>query len=166
MKLYVMRHGPAEDSAESGSDGDRALTATGHQRVREVANALLDAKEEPMSVFTSPLVRAVQTAEIVAVVTNLADRHGALAVRRDLAPGGAGAHLARRLVSEGRRRAMLVGHEPDLSGLVSILLGAPFATPFDKAMVVGLRLSSDRNHGRLRFVLRPNPIHLTRTPGA
>jgi phosphohistidine phosphatase len=166
MKLYVMRHGPAEDVAESGIDGDRALTAAGRQRVREVASALLDAKEEPLHVFTSPLVRAVQTAEIVAVVTNLTDRRGSVAVRRDLAPGGAGAQLARRLVSEGRRRAMLVGHEPDLSELVSVLLGGRFERPFEKAMVVGVHLTADRNHGRLRLVVEPNPLRLTRTPGA
>jgi phosphohistidine phosphatase len=166
MKLYVMRHGPADDGAESGLDRDRALTATGRQRVQEVAKALLDANEEPLNVFTSPLVRAVQTAEIVAIATNLSDRRGTLVVLRDLEPGGVEPQLARRLVSEGRRRAMLVGHEPDLSSLVSLLLGASFGRPFEKAMVVGLHLSSDRSHGRLRFVLEPNPVRLTRTPGA
>jgi phosphohistidine phosphatase len=76
MKLYVMRHGPAEDHADSGMDGDRALTANGRDRVRAVAALLVDLNEEPLSIITSPLVRAVQTAEVVASVTVLGDRGG------------------------------------------------------------------------------------------
>lgn len=166
MKLYVMRHGPAEEAADSGIDGDRTLTASGRERVRSVAKALLDAREEPLNVFTSPLVRAVQTAEIVAIVTNLGDRDGTVSARRDIAPGGTGVQLARRLASEGRRRVMLVGHEPDLSDLISTLLGAPFDGPFEKAMVVGLHVPSDDGRGRLRFVLEPKTLHLTSAPGA
>jgi phosphohistidine phosphatase len=165
MKLYVMRHGPAEQAAESGVDGDRALTASGRERVRDVARALVDAQEAPLNLVTSPLVRAVQTAEIVAMVATIGDREGTVWARREMAPGGAGVQLALRLASEGRRRMMLVGHEPDLSGLVATLLGAPFERPFEKAMVVGLQISPDHGHGRLRFVLEPKTLHVVRAPG-
>jgi phosphohistidine phosphatase len=166
MKLYVMRHGPAEESAQSGVDGDRSLTASGRERVRNVAKALVDAQEAPLNVVTSPLVRAVQTAEIVAIVTTVGDRDGTVWARCDMAPGGTGVQLARRLASEGRRRVMLVGHEPDLSGLISILLGVPFERPFEKAMVVGLHISPDDGPGRLRFVLEPKTLRIARAPGA
>jgi phosphohistidine phosphatase len=165
MKLYVMRHGPAEQAADSGIDGDRALTAPGRERVRNVAKALVDAQEEPLNLVTSALVRAVQTAEIVAIVTAVGDRDGTVWAHREMAPGGAGVQLALRLASEGRRRVMLVGHEPDLTGLVSTLLGAPFERPFEKAMVVGLQISPDHAHGRLRFVLEPKTLHIARAPG-
>jgi len=88
VKLYVLRHGPAEEQAASGFDGDRALSAPGRERVRAVAKVLTEEGEEPAEVVTSPLVRAVQTAEIVAVVTKLSDRGGTVTVMRDLAPGG------------------------------------------------------------------------------
>jgi phosphohistidine phosphatase len=157
MKLYVMRHGPAEDHAESGLDGDRALTAAGRERTRAVAKALLDGDEMPLLVLTSPLVRAVQTAEIVAVTTELSDRSGTVATSRELAPGGDGATLARSLARADKRRVMLVGHEPDLSELVARLLGNGLGRSMDKSMVVGLRLPA---HGpaKLRFVLEPRRL--------
>jgi phosphohistidine phosphatase len=159
VKLYVMRHGPTEDAAESGIDGDRALTLSGRECVRNVAKALLEAREEPLSLFTSPLVRATQTAEIVAIVTNLGDRAGTVEARRELVPGSSGEGLARRLAFERRRRVMLVGHEPDLSGLVCALLGNVPCEPIEKAMVLGVHLPTDGTQGRLRFVLEPKALH-------
>lgn len=164
MKLYVMRHGPAEDDAPSGLDGDRALTDAGRKRVRGVAKALLDLDEAPHVVISSPLVRAVQTAEIVAIVAKLEEQSGTVEIRRELSPGGDAAALARALAAEGRRRVMLVGHEPDLSGMVESLLGV-FNRPFDKAMVVGMSLrpneaGSSAPPARLRFVLDPRALSL------
>src|ERR1700733_12840715 len=111
MRLYVMRHGPAEDHAESGLDGDRPLSASGRGRVCEVAKTLVRDHEEPLSIVTSPLVRAVQTAEIVALLTGLGERHGTVEVRREMASDGRAARLVDRLVAEGAKRVMLVGHE-------------------------------------------------------
>lgn len=71
-----MRHGPAEDHAASGRDFDRALTASGRERVRDVARALVEGGEAPLVILTSPLVRALQTAEIVAGVVQLAEEKG------------------------------------------------------------------------------------------
>jgi phosphohistidine phosphatase len=159
VKLYVLRHGPAEDQSASGDDGDRALSAPGRERVRAVAKILTDEGEEPAEVVTSPLVRAVQTAEIVAVVTKLSDRGGTVTVSRGLAPGGDAVALARRLASQGQKRVMFVGHEPDLSHLAEALLGT-FEHPFEKAMVVGLQLSSGASRARLRFVLDAKMLRL------
>jgi phosphohistidine phosphatase len=160
MKLYVMRHGPAEEDTESGSDSDRALSVEGRRCVLNVAEALLEAGEEPLEVLTSPLVRTVQTAEVVAIVTKLGDRRGTVRTRRELAPSGNSAPLARRFAAGGRRRTMFVGHEPDLSALVSALLGVQLGRPFEKAMVVGLHVPPDGGPCRLRFVLEPKTLQL------
>jgi phosphohistidine phosphatase len=168
VKLYVMRHGPAEDQADSGMDGDRALTASGRERVRNVAKLLLELEEEPIQIITSPLVRAVQTAEIVALVTKLGDRAGTVKVRRELSPAqGGGPGLVAALASSASKRVMLVGHEPDLSELTSTLLSsAPRGEPkmgppsFDKAMVVGLHIEPGAGRPRLRFVLDPRGLKL------
>jgi phosphohistidine phosphatase len=157
MKLYVMRHGPAEDSAESGRDFDRALTASGRDRVRGVAQLLVDESEAPLAIVTSPLVRSVQTAEIVAVVTNL---EGTVETHHALAPGGDAAALARSLAAAQRKRVMFVGHEPDVSELVVRLLGKSMGQPFEKAMVVGLALNDDKV--KMRFVLEPKEQELIR----
>jgi phosphohistidine phosphatase len=161
LKLYVMRHGPAEDEAESGRDADRALTHSGRDRVRSVAKALADADEVPLNIFTSPLVRCVQTAEIVAVGTKLSDRGGGVEVRRELAPGGLAAKLVTELVAQSLRRVMLCGHEPDCSVLVGHLLGSPLPVPMGKAMVVGLHIGEAVDGAapvRLRFVLEPKDL--------
>jgi phosphohistidine phosphatase len=164
VKLYVMRHGPAEESAPSGADGDRALTSSGRERVRGVAKALGAAGEGPLRIVTSPLVRAVQTAEIVAIVTKLADRGGSVEVHREMSPGGDAIRLVSRLAAEGAKRLMVVGHEPDLSSLVANLLGE-FALPFEKAMVVALQPVAEGEHPRLRFVLDPKSLKLQGDPG-
>jgi phosphohistidine phosphatase len=163
MKLYVMRHGSAEESAASGADGDRALTVAGRERVQEVAKALLEAGEEPLGIATSPLVRAVQTAEIVALATNLGSRRGTVEVRREVGPGGDGTKLVRRLAAERAKRVMLVGHEPDLSALVRVLVG-DFTRLFEKAMVVGIHVA-DSGRSTIRFVLDPKSLNLVAGSG-
>jgi phosphohistidine phosphatase len=153
MKLYVMRHGPAEDHSHTGRDADRALTTSGRDRVRSVARALLDEGEAPFHVVSSPLARALQTAEIVAAVTSLDKRAreddkakkskatGAVEVRREMAPGGDELSLVAELTKAGHKRVMIVGHEPDLSMLVSRLVGRTPPQGMLKAMVVGLKLT-------------------------
>jgi phosphohistidine phosphatase len=158
-----MRHGPAEEAAPSGIDADRALTSAGRNRVHDVARELTAAGEEPLHIVTSPLVRAVQTAEIVAIVTKLGDRRGSVEVRRDVAPGGDSVKLAYRLAAEGAKRVMLVGHEPDLSALLATLLG-DFSHPFEKAMVVAIHPVAAGTRSKLRFVLDPKLLKLQTEP--
>lgn len=165
MKLYVMRHGPAEDVSASGTDGDRALTSAGRERVRKVATLLAARDESPVSIVSSPLVRSLSTAEIVAAVTKLDERSGTLEVRREVAPGGRIYQLVEELFAAKRRRVMLVGHEPDLSVVVQELVGRPPAQGMAKAMVVGISIAEPPPgiQGRamstkLRFVLEPKSL--------
>jgi phosphohistidine phosphatase len=142
-------------------DSDRSLTASGRERVRGVAKLLLSIDEQPLVIVTSPLVRAVQTAEIVALTTKLGDRDGNVQVRRELSPGGAGGKgLVASLASSGSKRVMLVGHEPDVSELTSSLLAKGTPHPFDKAMVVGIHVGPNGDNARLRFVLDPRSLKL------
>src|SRR6476659_4197760 len=135
MKLYVMRHGPAHADSPSGRDADPALTPAGRERVAAVAKALVDVVEAPFFILSSPLVRAMETAEIVAEVTHLSRRAredekakrahatGEIEIRRELGMGTEKLGLLAELVRAGRKRVMIVGHEPDLSMLVMSLVG-------------------------------------------
>ncbi|GAC1355067.1 MAG: histidine phosphatase family protein [Polyangiales bacterium] len=157
MKLYVMRHGPAEDDSPTGEDATRALTPSGRERVRAVTRALVAAGEAPKLVVASPLVRALQTAEIVHAhgeVEAPVQVHGAIA------PRGEALAFVRRAAKDGKKRLMVVGHEPDVSILVAALLGRSLAAPFAKAMVVGLRVPPDEGDATLRFVLDPRSLEL------
>ena len=156
MKLYVMRHGPAEDAAASFHDFDRALTVKGRKRTREIARALHHAGESPRLIIASPLVRAVQTAEIVASVL---EPDEAPVVRQELAPGGDLPALVQELLEAHAKSVMLVGHEPDLSALLDHLLNGKWDRPVQKAMVIGLRLDAS-HHDRLRFILDPKSLQL------
>lgn len=154
-----MRHGPAEDSSPTGRDGDRALTPDGRERTRAVARSLLAENEAPFTIVSSPLVRALQTAEIVAAVTDVEKRvreakpaggaPGAVEIRREMAPGGDTLGLVLELLRAGRKRVMVVGHEPDLSTLVSRLAGRYPEQGMLKSMVVGLKLDTGPKEGDL-----------------
>lgn len=147
-----MRHGPAEDVAPSGRDFDRALTSSGRARVRMVADELVKRGEAPKLILSSPLVRALQTAEIVAAACEVDEP---VVVRREIAPGGDMGSLLREHLLGGSRRVMLVGHEPDMSGLVGELVA--FRGGMEKAMVVGVRLS-DGSAATMRFVYDPKTL--------
>ncbi|HLK40313.1 MAG TPA: histidine phosphatase family protein [Polyangiaceae bacterium] len=159
MKLYLIRHGPAEEGATSGVDADRALTSAGRSRVRGVAKTLVKVDEAPLHILSSQLVRAVQTAEIMAIETGASEHGAVVEVARDLQPGGDVVRLVRELARAGRRRAMLVGHEPDMSAAASTLLGS-FDRAFEKSMIVAIKLPPDAGRGVLRFVLDPKALRL------
>ena len=129
-----MRHGPAEDEATSGKDGDRALTPSGRDRVRLVARDLIRRGKTPHAVLSSPLVRARQTAEIVLHEAGLAP--SVLELRSELAMSGHTSKLVREVVGAKRKRVILVGHEPELSALVFELTGTSLV--MQKAMIVAL----------------------------
>jgi phosphohistidine phosphatase len=157
MKLYVMRHGVAEDAAASFHDFDRALTAKGRKRTRDVARSLDRADEKPLAIISSPLVRALQTAEIVASVI---DPEEPVVVRQEIAPDGDLITLVHELVAAKARSVMIVGHEPNLSSLVDQLLGGhAWDKPLQKAMVIGMKIE-ESGKSRIRFVRDPKNLEL------
>jgi phosphohistidine phosphatase len=154
MKLYIMRHGPAEDRAQSGRDADRALTASGRERVRNVTRTLVTRGETPYAIVTSPLVRAVQTAEIVQSECKLDEP---VASRLELENGGRGGALVKELIDASKKRTMLVGHEPDLSDLIAELTGV--TVQMEKAMVACISFAKHgRDRPELRFLLDPRSL--------
>jgi phosphohistidine phosphatase len=155
MKLYVMRHGPAEDHAASGLDEDRALTARGRDRVRGVVALLVREGEMPSRILSSGLVRADETAAIVAAAATADGWGGKVETAAELSPGGKSPQLVRRLATmSAAASVMVVGHEPDLSGLAEELLSDVLPEPMDKAMVVALDVHPE-GQATLRFVVEP-----------
>ena len=122
MHLYILRHGNAGDPAEwTGDDSKRPLTDEGRKEMRAVAKGFdwLDLKLDTL--VTSPLVRARETAEFVRQAVH--PPH--FAESSLLAPGCDLKALGKVLVAHPQaRELMIVGHEPDLSGLICELIGA------------------------------------------
>lgn len=122
MDLYFLRHGIAADREDwSEDDTLRPLTEDGAERLAKIAAVLVRLRLGLTAVVTSPLVRARQTAEIVARALGLQD---ALEEDERLAPGFGLAQLDGILHAHPDARAlMLVGHEPDFSDAIGALIG-------------------------------------------
>ncbi len=150
-----MRHGPAEDDASDGLDSSRALTPAGRERCRSVAKRLVELNESPRAIVSSPLVRALQTAEIVHTIVSPA---GSVEANRAFAPHGHAHDFVREAAKHGRKRMMVVGHEPDLSLLCARLLGDHLSYGFMKAMVISLRVPNEGGPAGLRFILEPKTL--------
>jgi len=120
-RLYFFRHGLADRSAWSGSDFERPLTAAGKPRLTQEALTLARLNLGVDLILTSPLVRAQQTAAIVASALNLTH---CLEVEERLAFGWAGQELVQILLDyPATERPLLVGHEPDFSLTISEITG-------------------------------------------
>ncbi len=121
--LYIVRHGLAVEPGTSGiPDDERPLTPKGEKRMRQIARGLrmLDLKLD--RIVTSPLPRARVTAEIIA---DALDVRELLESSNVLQTGSSAATVERWLRERTEDRLMIVGHNPTLSDLLSLLvLGA------------------------------------------
>ncbi len=126
MNLFILRHGIASDPGEDGlpknlKDAERPLSAKGKQKLWEIAEALRTMELKFNVVVSSPLLRARQTAQIVAEALELRRK---LTLTDHLAPEGSPRQLLAQLQQLGPRakNILLVGHEPYLSKLISLLI--------------------------------------------
>jgi phosphohistidine phosphatase len=145
--LWLLRHADAEPHGV-GSDFERRLTARGEQQARAAGRAFARMGVSFDRVFTSPRVRALETARLVC-----AELGGEPVVHEPLG-GGFDASDAAELLAAGTGAAavLLVGHEPDLSGLVAALTSARIE--LKKGGIAGIR------GGQLVALLRPREIEL------
>ena len=135
LRVLVMRHGQAA-AATFAPDDYRHLTVTGRRESEASAHAMTQGGWTPTHIYSSPLVRAVQTAERVASVIDYA---GVIESDPALSPGG-GAAFVEKLGEHGAGDVvLLVTHEPTVRTLSGDLLGAP-APHFGTAEVRGFEL--------------------------
>ena len=124
MEIYILRHAIAEmrDPLESRTDSERALTPEGIAKMEQIARGMKALELTFDLILSSPFRRAKQTADIV--VRTLRIKKRLLRTTRRLAAGSDPAKLAEELRRLGAKvkRVLLVGHEPDLSELISLLL--------------------------------------------
>jgi phosphohistidine phosphatase len=122
MEIYFLRHGDAvKKSGGKGGDGERPLSTEGTALITREAGAIALLRLGLDLIMTSPLVRARQTAEIVARELRLP---GALAIDERLAPGfGPNALLSILREHRANTALLLVGHEPDFSQTIAACIG-------------------------------------------
>ncbi|MBA2516083.1 MAG: histidine phosphatase family protein [Solirubrobacterales bacterium] len=149
QQLWFLRHGEAVPH-DAKRDVDRELTARGERQSIAAGEALARLGLEFAAAYTSPKVRARDTARLACRSLDLepGEVHG-------LATGfDAEAALELLLGSDGDARVLLVGHEPDFSRVVHTLTGA--RVDFKKGGVAAVRI--DRGSGTLIALLRPREL--------
>jgi phosphohistidine phosphatase len=119
--LYFLRHGRAEPASDGGDEA-RRLTPEGEAVLRSAGSLWRRLNLRPSIVLSSPLPRAMRSAEIACEALALASPP--IADDR-LRPGARWSDLAQAMAQHtNARRVLFVGHEPDLSGAVCLLTGA------------------------------------------
>jgi len=143
MNLYVLRHGIAVErgAPDFANDSERPLTAEGEKQLRQIATAMKKMDLQFDLILSSPFLRAKQTAEIVAKNLKLKKR---LKFSDELKPDGGVKNLFRQLneLKPAPENVLLVGHEPYLSRLISLLVsgGENVAIDFKKGGLCKLKV--------------------------
>jgi len=153
MKLYLVRHAAAIVRSEKVAEENRYLTIRGRKYFRMTARRMAKKKEIPDVILTSPLARALQTAEILSEALSF---EGEVAVSPALSPGFDAAGLRRILASFKKARGVaIVGHEPDFGEVAGKLLNLERPFPFKKGMIICLKIPSGKKKGKasLKWVL-------------
>jgi phosphohistidine phosphatase len=138
MKIIFVRHAAAIDRGPGIAEERRYLTPKGRIFFRETAQTLIKKGLKPELILTSPLLRAVQTADILVESLGYC---GPLVAVDDLEPGFDLDRLKKLLDQYQQvRELVIVGHEPDLSSTVSALLGLRDGFNFKKGCAVRLNI--------------------------
>lgn len=164
MLVSIFRHGiavPRED-VEGVADAERPLTERGVKRTRAAAKGFKALGRVPDAIYTSPYVRARQTAELLALA--LGRTAPALTITEALLPDAAPDRMLNELTAAGVEQPLCVGHAPHLDVFVAHLLG--LVKPVTELGKAGLAVVDVANvtprRGTLVGVYRPGELRSLR----
>lgn len=137
MKLFLVRHGDADAELPEGlGDEARALTAKTRQNIVGHFAALTDRMAPVNLILTSPLVRTVQTAQILSTTLK---HEGLLKVHRSLLPDMPVGAIESVITEHIGENLVLVGHQPSMGAMAAHLLGLQsFPKPVNPGTVIAL----------------------------
>jgi len=155
LQLILIRHGKAEDRTMGQDDAARPLTAKGEQELIDILPRLklFVPSDQEILIWSSPLLRAAQTATILADVFKAPP-----AACYDFISLGDMAALADELANVTQPvTAIIVGHEPHLSEWSELISGCQL--PFKKGAAAGYKLNSIYPlEGDLRWFVQPGVL--------
>lgn len=156
MLLDLLRHADAGDPmAWDGPDAARPISDKGRKQAKRLGDHLRTIGYQTGAVITSPKLRAAQTAETVA------DRIDMTVIEDDRLAGSLDLEIVEEILRDAGDpdRAMLVGHDPDFSELLSVLCAAAGVAMRKGALA---RIEIDRplhaGGGTLRWLLPPDAL--------
>jgi phosphohistidine phosphatase len=157
--VVLLRHGIAQDPAPGQSDEERPLTPDGHARMKQIAGALREVFPKAQLLYSSPLVRCIQTSMWV---IKSYGRSLQMEATDALRPGAEPEAIIGMVRQATARRVILVGHEPVLTEVMVRWTELGDAARFDlkKGGCYGIRLSPGGAH--LEWVLPPRILRRVR----
>ena len=162
MDIYILRHGKAEERSSSiKSDAKRKLTITGKKELEEIAKGIKNFGISFDFIISSPLVRAVETAEIAAKY--LFDKK--ITIWDELKPESSVIDTQKKITDFSEyAKILLVGHEPHLSNLITSMISddSEINMSLKKGGFAHIRGSASRSKisGSLRSLLTPKQLKL------
>ncbi len=160
MLLHLLRHAHAGNpEAWNGPDAARPLSEKGRDQAERLGVYLAGVAFKPDAIITSPKLRAVQTAEIVA------DHLGVVVTEDDRLAGSLDLEAVEAVLAaaDGPERPILVGHDPDFSDLLAELCDGA-NVPMRKGTFA--RIECDRplrpGRGTLRWLIPPDALRSER----
>lgn len=159
MNLYILRHGIAADRGPEYPDDDlRPLTGRGIKRMRREAEGMNAIGIAPDLIISSPLVRAIQTAEIVREGLS---RSSEMIISNALVPEAHPSQIVQELAKSYSTSSsvMVVGHEPHVSSLVSYTLTGKVSwlISLKKGALCNMEISAS-GRGQLLWALAPKQL--------
>jgi phosphohistidine phosphatase len=160
MEIYLLRHGIAENHAPTGKDADRRLTDEGREKLHRVLERARKAGVSPSLILSSPLKRALETAEIAAQELGYeAEILRSPALTPDSSPPSVWAEIR---THKNTASVLLAGHEPLFSSMVAYLLGSTRTiVEFKKGALARIDVASlgVEPRGVLQWMLTPKLSH-------
>jgi len=160
MRVLLVRHGEAVDMRSAPTDHDRWLTDAGRQTVTKVGTALTSLGLEYSCIYASPLVRAVQTAEILAATapgfSGPVEVHPALAIET----GSTAQALAPLEHAGDDNLIVMVTHMPKVGVLAAQLCQLSTFPSFRTSSACLLNIEGPK--GRFQWMLDPDTLELKR----
>jgi phosphohistidine phosphatase len=153
MNIYLIRHGDAEKASTQKKDSERKLTPDGEQKIKTAAEGWKLLIPSLSHIISSPLIRAMQTAEIVAKVFEF---KGKINTDKRLISGAKTEDLIDLAVEIMGQDMAFVGHEPDFSEHVSRLISSSdVKIDFKKGMIAKISFDGKvkMSRGLLEFLI-------------
>lgn len=153
--IVLLRHGIAQERTGEKPDEERHLTTEGHARMKQIARGLAVILPRAQALYSSPLLRCIQTS---LWVTKVYGKRLRIQSTDALRPGSEPSLIINTVKAIPERRVILVGHEPNLTATALLWAGLDSDDPLElkKGGCYGIRLSGDSAH--LEWVLPPRVL--------
>lgn len=155
LNIYLIRHSDAESVAKGLKDADRQLTEDGVKRIKEASLKWKVFLPEINFIVSSPYVRALQTAKIIAEVYNCSDK---VLVDKKIGCGSKTSDLVEIANSLEAEHIAFVGHQPDMSEHISSFISTNYAfAEFKKGTIARISFHNKAREGKgiLEYLIPP-----------